>query len=248
MSLENKVAVVTGGASGIGFATAEALAQLGAIVCIGDKAKENGEKAAKEITAKGKKAEFQYLDLTKKESVAEFATNTLARHGHVDILINCAGWSKNMPFVETNDDLLEQVLALNLSGPMRLSKAFLPKMIERNFGRIVNISSDAGRVGSLGETIYASAKAGLLGFTKSLAREGARYNVLVNCVCPGPTDTPLLAETPEKIRDGLAKVIPMKRIGKPSEIAAAILFFVGPGGSYVTGQILSASGGLTMAG
>lgn len=248
MSFEGKVAVVTGAASGIGNATAESLARQGAIVCIGDKARDNGGKAAQAIVAKGLRAEYHHLDLTQKESVAQFAGKVLDRHGHVDILINCAGWSKNMPFVQVDSDLLEMLIALNLVGPMRLSQAFLPKMIERNYGRIVNISSDAGRVGSLGETVYSAAKSGIQGFTKSLAREGAKYNVTVNCVCPGPTDTPLLAETPEKIRDGLTKVIPMRRVGKPSEIAAAILGFVGPAGDYVTGQILSASGGLTMAG
>lgn len=248
MLFEGRVAVVTGGASGIGLATSEALAQQGALVCIADKASENGENAAKAIVAKGHKAEFRFLDVTKKESVAEFAGHTLERHGHVDILVNCAGWSKNMPFVELPDDILETVIELNLVGAMRLSRAFLPKMIERNFGRIVNISSDAGRVGSLGETAYSAAKSGLQGFTKSLAREGAKYNVTVNCVAPGPTDTPAMAATPEKIREGLTRVIPMKRIGKPSEIAAVVLSFVGPAGDFVTGQILSASGGLTMVG
>lgn len=248
MSFEGKVAVVTGGASGIGFATAEALAQQGALVCIGDKALENGERAANALAAKGYKAEFSGLDLTNKASVAAFAAHTLKRHDHVDILINCAGWSKNMPFVDVSPDLMEMLIELNLIGPMRLSQAFLPKMIERKFGRIVNVSSDAGRVGSLGETVYSAAKAGVQGFTKGLAREGAKHNVTVNCVCPGPTDTPLLAETPEKIRESLARVIPMRRVGKPSELAAAILGFVGPAGDYVTGQILSASGGLTMAG
>jgi 2-hydroxycyclohexanecarboxyl-CoA dehydrogenase len=121
-------------------------------------------------------------------------------------------------------------------------------MIERKSGKIVNVSSDAGRVGSLGETVYSGAKAGLIGFTKGLAREGARFNVTVNCVCPGPTDTPLLAAVPEKIRDAFIKAIPMRRFGKPDEIAAAVLFFAGPGSDYVTGQVLSVSGGLTMVG
>ena len=248
MSFANRVAVVTGAASGIGLATARMLAEEGATVCIADVAKENGEAAAKEIRGQGQKAEFVHLDLTVPSSIRDAAATVLRQHRSVDILVNCAGWSKNLPFVDVDDDLLDRVMQLNLMGPMRLSRALLPQMIERSYGRIVNVSSDAGRVGSLGETAYAAAKAGLLGFTKSLAREGARYQVSVNCVCPGPTDTPLLATTPDRIREGLARAIPMRRVGKPSEIAAAILFFCGPGADYVTGQILSASGGLTMAG
>ena len=248
MSFQDKVAVITGAASGIGFATAEALADQGALVCIADMAKDNGVAAAKAISSKGKKAEYFYLDLTKEETIKKLADDVLARHGHVDILINCAGWSNNMPYINVDDDLMERILMINLIGPMKLSRALLPQMIERQYGRIVNISSDAGRVGSLGETVYSSAKAGLIGFTKSLAREGARYNITVNCVCPGPTDTPLMAATPEKIREGLTKAIPMRRIGKPSETAAVIAFFSGSGCDYVTGQVISASGGLTMAG
>lgn len=248
MSFADKVAVVTGAASGIGLATAQMLAEQGATVCIADVAKDNGEAAAAEIRSRGQKAEFVYLDLTVPSSIRDVAARILSQHGCADILVNCAGWSKNLPFVEVDDDLMNRVMELNLMGPMRLSRALLPQMIEKSYGRIVNVSSDAGRVGSLGETAYAAAKAGLLGFTKSLAREGARYKVLVNCVCPGPTDTPLLATTPDRIREGLARAIPMRRVGQPSEIAAAILFFCGPGADYVTGQILSASGGLTMAG
>ncbi len=131
---------------------------------------------------------------------------------------------------------------------MRLTKALLPQMFERKSGRVVNVSSDAGRVGSLGETVYSGAKAGLIGFTKALAREGARFNVTANCVCPGPTDTPLLAAVPEKYRDAFIKAIPMRRFGKPAEVAAAVLFFAGPQSDYITGQVLSVSGGLTMVG
>jgi 2-hydroxycyclohexanecarboxyl-CoA dehydrogenase len=121
-------------------------------------------------------------------------------------------------------------------------------MIERNGGRIVNIASDAGRVGSLGETVYAGAKGGLIAFTKSLARETARYGITVNCVCPGPTDTPLMAAVPEPVAEALKKAIPMRRFGKPEEVAEAVLYFAGERAAYTTGQVLSVSGGLTMAG
>jgi 2-hydroxycyclohexanecarboxyl-CoA dehydrogenase len=248
MNFADKIAVVTGGASGIGRATVEALAAGGATVCIGDIAREAGEAAAAAIREKGGKAAFVHVDLTDRESIKAFAAAALERFGHVDILVNAAGWGKTQPFVEGDEAFWERVISLNFVGPMRLTRALLPQMIERKSGKIVNVSSDAGRVGSLGETVYSGAKAGLIGFTKGLAREGARFNVTVNCVCPGPTDTPLLAAVPEKIRDAFIKAIPMRRFGKPDEIAAAVLFFAGPGSDYVTGQVLSVSGGLTMVG
>ena len=248
MKFIDKIAVVTGGASGIGQATAEALAEGGATVCIGDIAREKGEAVAAGMRAKGQKAEYAYLDLTDRESIAKFVAATLQRLGRVDILVNGAGWGKTQPFLESDDAFWEKVISLNFIGPMRLTKALLPQMFERKSGRIVNVSSDAGRVGSLGETVYSGAKAGLIGFTKALAREGARFNVTVNCVCPGPTDTPLMAAVPEKIRDAFVKAIPMRRFGRPAEVAQAIAFFVGPNTDYITGQVLSVSGGLTMAG
>lgn len=248
MSFADKIAVVTGGASGISLATAQKLAAGGATVCIGDIQKEKGEAAAAAIRGKGQKAEFVFLDLTNYASIKTFAAAVLQRFGRVDILVNGAGWSKNTPFVQTDDAFWDKVLNLNFIGPMRLTKLLLPKMIESKGGRIVNISSDAGRVGSLGETVYSGAKAGLIGFTKSLAREGARYNITVNCVCPGPTDTPLLAEVEQKYLDAFVKAIPMRRFGKPEEIADAVVFFSSPQADYVTGQVLSVSGGLTMAG
>ena len=215
---------------------------------IGDIAKDKGEAAAAAIRSKGKKAEYFFLDLTNYDSIKQFAAAVLQRAGRVDILINGAGWSKNVPFVQTDDAFWDKVLNLNLIGPMRLTKILLPQMIERKRGRIINVSSDAGRVGSLGETVYAAAKAGLIGFTKSLAREGARFNITVNCVCPGLTDTPLLAEVEQKYLDAFNKAIPMRRFGKPEEVAVAIVFFADSQSDYITGQILSVSGGLTMAG
>jgi 2-hydroxycyclohexanecarboxyl-CoA dehydrogenase len=248
MQFKDKIAVVTGGASGINMATAQILAAGGASVCIGDIQREKGEAVAAGIRGKGENAEFLPLDLTDYDSIKQFAAAALGRFDHVDILVNGAGWSKNTPFVQTDDAFWDKILNLNLIGPMRLTKLLLPKMIERKSGKIVNVSSDAGRVGSLGETVYSAAKAGLIGFTKSLAREGARHNVYVNCVCPGPTDTPLLAEVDAKYLDAFVKAIPLRRFGKPSEVASAITFFASPNSDYMTGQVLSVSGGLTMAG
>ena len=168
--------------------------------------------------------------------------------GAIDVLINAAGWGRTAPFVDGTPEFWAKLVALNFVGPMTLAKALLPGMMERARGKIVNIASDAGRVGSLGETVYAGTKGGLIAFTKSLARETARYQINVNCVCPGPTDTPLMAAVPDKVKDALIKAIPFRRLGKPEEVADAVLFFAGPGAAYITGQVLSVSGGLTMAG
>jgi len=248
MSFKDKVAVVTGAASGIGKATAEALAEEGATVVAADIDRDKGEAAIAAIRAKGHKADFIAVDLTNEASINAFADAVQARFGVVDILINGAGWGKTHPFWEGTAEFWDKVVALNFVGPMQLAKALLPKMMERGSGKVVNIASDAGRVGSLGETVYSGAKGGLIAFTKSLAREMARYNINVNCVCPGPTETPLLFAVPEKHLEAFKKAIPFRRFGKPSEVADAVVFFASDRASYITGQVLSVSGGLTMVG
>jgi 2-hydroxycyclohexanecarboxyl-CoA dehydrogenase len=248
MSLKDKLAIVTGAASGIGSAIAGKLAAAGATVIVADVQADKGEARAAELRAAGGRAQFVRVDLTDGAAIDAFAADVQARFGVADVLVNGAGWGRTAPFWEGTPEFWNQLIALNLMGPMRLAKALLPKMIERGGGRIVNIASDAGRVGSLGETVYAAAKGGLIAFTKSLARETARYGISVNCVCPGPTDTPLMAAVPDKVKDALVKAIPLRRLGKPDEVADAVLFFAGDGASYVTGQVLSVSGGLTMAG
>jgi len=248
MDLQDKVAVVTGAASGIGRATAEALAGEGARVVVADIDREGGEKTVAALRERGAKADFVAVDMTDRGSIAAFAEGVNARHGAVDVLVNGAGWGRTHPFWEGTFELWDKLIALNLVGPMTLAKALLPPMLERKSGRIVNIASDAGRVGSLGETVYAGAKGGLIAFTKSLARETARHGINVNCVCPGPTDTPLLAAVPEGHLEAFRKAIPLRRFAKPSEVADAVAFFAGPRSTYVTGQVLSVSGGLTMVG
>ncbi|MCC7325860.1 MAG: SDR family oxidoreductase [Burkholderiales bacterium] len=248
MSLAGKIAVVTGAGSGIGRATADALAAAGARVVAADINRETGEATAATLRARGSRAEFLPVDLTEAASISAFAQAVAESVGAVDIVVNGAGWGQTCPFWDTPDEIWERVIALNFVGPMRLVRALLPAMMERGSGRIVNIASDAGRVGSLGETVYSGAKGGLIAFTKSLARELARYNINVNCVCPGPTDTPLLAAVPEKHLDAFRKAIPFRRFGKPSEVADAVVFFASDSSSYITGQVLSVSGGLTMVG
>ena len=248
MDFENKTAVVTGAASGIGRATAQALAREGANVVVADIDRDHGEATAAALRHQGRKCEFMPVDMTDTASIEAFAAAVLAQVGPVDILVNAAGWGRNAPFLEGTPEFWNKLVALNFVGPMTLAKALLPAMKERGGGKIINIASDAGRVGSLGETVYSGAKGGLIAFTKSLARETARYQINVNCVCPGPTDTPLMAAVPDKVKDALTKAIPFRRLGKPEEVADAVVFFASDRASYVTGQVLSVSGGLTMAG
>jgi 2-hydroxycyclohexanecarboxyl-CoA dehydrogenase len=159
-----------------------------------------------------------------------------------------AGWDRTEPFIKNTPDFWRKVVDLNLMGPIMVTRAFIEPMMERRAGKVVSVASDAGRVGSLGETVYSAAKGGVIAFTKSLAREMARHNITVNCVCPGPTETPLLATVPDKIREAFVRVTPMQRLALPAEVADAVVFFSSDATSFVTGQVLSVSGGLTMVG
>ncbi|MDB5874519.1 MAG: 3-oxoacyl-ACP reductase [Ramlibacter sp.] len=248
MELKDKVIIVTGGASGIGKATAQVLAAQGATVCIGDIDLEGAQRTAGEHSGAGS-LHASGLDLAKAESVKAFAEAILSAHGRVDGLVNAAGFDKVQPFIKNDPELWERLMAVNLLGAIRLTHLVLPSMMKANAGKIVNISSDAGRVGSMGETVYAATKGGLIAFTKSLAREMARNQINVNCVCPGPTDTPLFnTQASEGLRDALIAAIPFRRLGDPQDVAQAVRFMMGPNSNYITGQVLSVSGGLTMAG
>lgn len=245
MKFDGKTAFVTGGASGIGLATAGALAQAGAMVYIADINEENGRAVAKKIGESGK-ASFVRLDVTDNKAVADAARAVEQQHGALDILVNVAGWSKVERFADTTPELWQRLIDLNYVGTLRCVHAFLPQLTSRPGGKIVNVASDAGRAGSGGEAVYSGAKGAVIAFTKALARETARFGTNVNCVCPGPTDTPLLASIPEKQREALIRAIPFRRFAKPSEVADAVLFFASNRADYLTGQVLSVSGGLTM--
>jgi 2-hydroxycyclohexanecarboxyl-CoA dehydrogenase len=248
MEIQGQSVIVTGGASGIGKATALLLAHEGARVFVGDVDEAGGQAAAAEAAAERLSIEYLPLDLTDPSSIAGFADAVNQRTGQVDGLVNGAGWDQIQPFLENPPEIWDRVVAINLMGAVRLTRAVLSPMVVARAGKIVNISSDAGRVGSMGETVYAAAKGGLIAFTKSLARELARYQINVNCVCPGPTDTPLFQRQPERMKEALTRAIPFRRIAQPEDIAEAVLFFLGQRSNYITGQVLSVSGGLTMVG
>ena len=249
MEFANKTAVVTGAGSGIGRATAQALARGGAQVVVADIDEGSGEACAAALRAEGLKA--GYLpgrhDRPGVDRGLRRGAAGAARHARRAGQLRPAGVGRH-PFIDGEPEFWNKLVALNFVGPMQLTKALLPGMIERAAGKIVNVASDAGRVGSLGETVYSGTKGGLIAFTKSLAREMARYRINVNCVCPGPTDTPLMAAVPDKVKEALTKAIPFRRLGKPEEVADAIVFFASERASYITGQVLSVSGGLTMVG
>jgi 2-hydroxycyclohexanecarboxyl-CoA dehydrogenase len=244
--LKGKVAFVTGGARGIGRAIVGRLAEEGVKVAIADLDGAAAETAAKEI---GNGAIAVHVDVTSTSSVNDGVAKVIAALGQIDILVNNAGWDKVEPFVKSTEDTWDKVLAINLKGPIRCARAVLDGMIERRTGKIISISSDAGRNGSSGEAVYSAAKAGLMGFTKTLAREVSRYAINVNVICPGPTNTPLFQEIAggnPKLGDALAKAIPLGRLGEPTDLAGAVAFFASDDAGFITGQTLSVSGGLTM--
>jgi 2-hydroxycyclohexanecarboxyl-CoA dehydrogenase len=250
--LSGKVVVLTGCASGIGRATAQQFAQAGAVVYGGDVNEKDGNAAIAQIREAGGKAEFIPLDLARPASVDAFVDAVKAKTGDaIDIIASVAGWERVGPFLENTPEFWDKVIAINYVGAVRMIHRFLPAMIERKAGgRIITVASDAGRVGSMGETFYSGSKGALIAFTKALAREMARYGINCNCIAPGPTDTPLFHEGIQNpnLREALIKAIPLRRLAKTTEVANAILFFATPAAGFITGQVLSVSGGLTMHG
>ncbi|ABD86597.1 2-hydroxycyclohexanecarboxyl-CoA dehydrogenase [Rhodopseudomonas palustris] len=252
--LQNKTVVITGGGGGIGGATCRKFAQEGAEVAVLDLNLEAAEKVAAEIRAAGGTAEAFKCDIADRASVNAAVAATQTKLGPIDVLVNNAGWDIFKPFAKSDPGEWEKLIAINLTGALHMHHAVLPGMVERRYGRIVNIASDAARVGSSGEAVYAACKGGLVAFSKTLAREHARHGITVNVVCPGPTDTALLAgvtsgaPNPEKLVEAFTKAIPLGRLGQPDDLAGAIVFFGSDEASFVTGQVLSVSGGLTMNG
>jgi 2-hydroxycyclohexanecarboxyl-CoA dehydrogenase len=250
VQLTSKTAVVTGAARGIGAAIAKRLATEGARVVIGDLDPVAADKVAEEITTRDHAAFSYALDVSDLDSVSTFVEHVHKEHGHIDILVNNAGIDRIQPFLESEAATWDRLLAVNFRGTVAMCHVVAAEMTKRGRGRIVNIASDAGRVGASGEVVYSGTKGGVIAFSKALAREVARYGVTVNVVCPGPTDTPLLdqvAEASQKLYDSIARSIPLRRIATPEDIAPAVAFFASDEAAYITGQTLSVSGGLTMA-
>jgi 2-hydroxycyclohexanecarboxyl-CoA dehydrogenase len=247
-----RVALVTGGARGIGEAIVAAIVADGAAVAIADVRAEEAEAVAAAIRGGGGRAIGVALDVTSSTSVTEGLATVQGELGGIDILVNNAGWDDLMPFVKTDEEFWDRVIEVNFKGALRLTHGVLPGMLDRGWGRIISIGSDAGRVGSSLESVYSGAKGGVIAFTKTIAREAARKGVTANAVCPGPTDTPFLQEVvakqgdADKVIGAMVSGVPMKRLAQPTEIAAAVRFFASEDAGYVTGQTLSVSGGLTM--
>jgi len=251
---EDKTVVVTGGGGGIGGATCRRFAREGARVAVLDLNPGAAETVAARIEAEGGRALALRCDITERASVDAAVAAVLERFGAIDVLVNNAGWDVFRPFTKTEPAQWEKLIAINLTGALHMHHAVLPGMAARKAGRIVNIASDAARVGSSGEAVYAACKGGLVAFTKTIAREHARHGITANVVCPGPTDTALFADykegagNPEKLMEAFTRSIPLGRIGQPDDLPGAILFFTSDDAAFVTGQVLSVSGGLTMNG
>jgi len=243
--LRAKTVLVTGGGGAIGSAICRRFAEEGAKVLVADKDEGSASQVAQSIQA-------QPLVFDISDYAA--AKRAVASCGEIHILVNNAGWDRFQNFLDTDPAEWEELIAINLRGPLNMHHLVLPQMAARGAGRVVNISSDAARVGSSGESVYSACKGGILSLTKTLARELARKGVTVNAVCPGPTDTPILrgflgeGEAGQKVYDALVRAIPQKRVGRPDDVPGIVAFLASDEAAYITGQVISVSGGLTMAG
>jgi 2-hydroxycyclohexanecarboxyl-CoA dehydrogenase len=249
--LKGRVVVVTGGASGIGRAIAERLAAEGAVVGVFDLNGVGAQATVSAIAAAGGRAFAQTVDIIDHEAVAGAVEAFEAAAGPIGGLVNAAGWDKPVRFIDSDRELWRRVIDINLWGPLNVTHVVLGRMVKRQHGRIVNIASDAGRVGSSGEAVYSACKGGIVAFTKSVAREVARRGVVINTVCPGPTETPLLAsfgEADPGLVEALKKAIPMRRLGQPDDYPGIVCFLLSDDAAFMTGQTISVSGGLTMHG
>lgn len=253
-NLENKTVIVTGGGGGIGGATCRRFAAEGAKVAVFDMNIEAAQRVADEIKAAGGIAQAFQCNITDRAEVDAAVAAAEAALGPIAVLVNNAGWDVFKPFLKTVPTEWDKLIAINLTGALHMHHAVLPGMVERKYGHIVNVASDAARGGSSGEAVYAACKGGLVALSKTLAREHARQGITVNVVCPGPTDTALLAgvaegaRDPAKLIEAFRSAIPLGRLGQPDDLASAIVFFGSDDASFITGQVISVSGGLTMHG
>jgi 2-hydroxycyclohexanecarboxyl-CoA dehydrogenase len=252
--LKDKVVIVTGGGGGIGSAICRRFAEAGAVVAVFDINGEAAETVAAGIREAGGKAAAFVVELTNQASVKAAVDAAEAQLGPVGVLVNNAGWDRAGPFLKTDSALWDKIVAVNLFGALYMHHAVLTRMVERGAGRVINIASDAARVGSSGEAVYSFCKGGLVSFSKTMARELARKAINVNVVCPGPTDTALFrdfageGEQGEKLKSALTKAIPFGRLGRPDDLPGIVAFLASDEASFITGQVISVSGGLTMVG
>ena len=253
-NIQGKTVIVTGGGGGIGGATCRRFAQEGAKVAVFDMNLQAAEKVAADIVAAGGQAAAFKCDITNRAEVDAAVAAVGSQLGPIDVLVNNAGWDVFKPFTKTVPAEWDKLIAINLTGALHMLHAVLPGMAERKYGHIVNVASDAARGGSSGEAVYSACKGGLVALSKTLAREHARQGITVNVVCPGPTDTALLAgvaegaRDPAKLIEAFKSAIPLGRLGMPDDLASAIVFFGSDDASFITGQVISVSGGLTMHG
>ncbi len=251
--MTERVAMVTGGGRGIGREICRALAADGRKVAVADLRLPEANETAELVRAAGGTAIVVAMDVTDSDSVQQGILQVLDELGPIEVLVNCAGWDDLKPFLATDEPFWDRIIEINYKGVLRTVHACLPAMTEAGWGRIVNIGSDAGRVGSSLEAVYSGAKGAVIAFSKTIAREMARKGITVNTVCPGPTATPLIDEIVEasssgdKVIGAMANAVPMKRLGQPHEVASAVAYFASEAAGFITGQTLSVSGGLTMA-
>ena len=252
--LADKVAVITGAGSGLGRGMALRLAQEGAHVVIVDLNLAGADATVGQIEAAGGRASAHKLDISDYEACVSTMNIIRADLGAVDVLVNNAGWDEAMPFLDTQPELWQKIININLYGPLNMHHVTVPMMLTQGRGKVINIASDAGRVGSSGEAVYSACKGGIIAFSKTLAREVARRGVIINNVCPGPSDTPLFdafageGEAGEQLKASLARAIPLKRLGTPDDIAGIVTFLASDEADFIVGQTISVSGGLTMHG
>jgi len=252
--LSGKKAIVTGAGGAIGRAIALELAREGCVVGVFDKNGPSASETRDRVAASGGRAHTATVDISDYARVVEAVAAFERDAGPTDVLVNNAGWDRVAGFLDTEPSFWDQLIAVNLRGPLNMHHAVVRGMVARKSGRVVNIASDAGRVGSTGEAVYSACKGGVIAFSKSLAREVAPFGVNVNVVAPGPTETPLLTsflgegEQGKKVYEGLKRAIPWKRLGQPADIAPLVAFFASDDAAYITGQVISVSGGLTMHG
>lgn len=248
-----RFAVVTGAGRGIGRGIALELARQGfAGVAVVDLLGSNADSVAAELSGAGCRALAIQADLTDQAQAGDAVAKAVGEFGRIHALVNNAGWDRVEPFLESSPETWEKIININFKAQLYVSRALLPHLIERGGGRIINIASDAGRVGSMGEAVYSGMKGAVISFSKSLAREMARHRITVNVVCPGLTETPLMeeirgtSEWSSRVMESITRSIPLRRLGQPADIAAAVAFFASPAAEYITGQTISVSGGLTM--